>query len=366
MLPAYAHGSITGAGPHNGVRLVLAVWPNIHKIRVGQKVHLQIIGHATSSSSGSYTIRSTVVLPKGIHNLEILARSSTARGAFAFPRKVVRRGRSLVAVAVNGSASTRPVSANIHMMALPKSEQSPSRQPSLPVCPNVAIKMRELGQKLVTVGGLYSELADGATQETYTAGSNTTISIGIGISGDLGSFSAAGTFTQTISGSEPFPVLTDEQVHEQTPYAFGLYKVCGMSEVLSEGWATGRHEVHANAPGINFNNCGENLGPHLGFTRKSGTAGTFKAGVAGVFKVIGINLSAQSGYTKQVSIKYTVGSTGGFMCGSNGLPPKASFDVLSPCNATTCVPGIQSVRADRRRSASDTGRVQSRRTRSSR
>lgn len=84
-LPAYAHGSITGAGPHSGIRLVLVAWPK-GKIRVGQKVHLQVVGRATSSSSGSYAIHPSVVLAKGIHNLEVLARSRVAAGAFSFSR----------------------------------------------------------------------------------------------------------------------------------------------------------------------------------------------------------------------------------------------------------------------------------------
>ena len=58
MLPAYAHGTITGAGPRSGVRLELVVWPSgsaLAKARVGKKIPLRVIGKATSTSSGSYT-----------------------------------------------------------------------------------------------------------------------------------------------------------------------------------------------------------------------------------------------------------------------------------------------------------------------
>src|SRR5215469_15784172 len=94
-LPTWVHGFITGAGPHNGVRLELVVWPE-KQIRVGQKVHLQVVGKATSSSSGSYAIHPSVALPNGIHNLEVLARSSVAVGVFAFSRKVEQGGHALV------------------------------------------------------------------------------------------------------------------------------------------------------------------------------------------------------------------------------------------------------------------------------
>jgi hypothetical protein len=49
-LPTWAHGSVIGAGPHNGVRLMLVAWPkgNFH---VGQQVHLKVIGKTISSPS---------------------------------------------------------------------------------------------------------------------------------------------------------------------------------------------------------------------------------------------------------------------------------------------------------------------------
>lgn len=189
-LPTWAHGSVTGAGPHNGVRLELVVWPKAKKIPVGQKVHLEVVGKATSTATGSYAIHPSVALPRGIHNLEVLARSGVAVGAFSFARRVTRRGSALVAV--DGSASTRPVTANIHMMALPKSEWSPARHPSgsQPYCPLTAGKFREFGQRMVDIGGLYSLMVDGKMKETYSAGAKTTIGVGISISGDLGSSGA--------------------------------------------------------------------------------------------------------------------------------------------------------------------------------
>lgn len=90
-LPTWAHGSITGAGPHNGVRLDLVVWPK-KQIRVDHKVHLQVVGTAKSTSTGSYAIHPTVTLPRGIHDLEVLAHSGVAVGAFSFARKITPGG----------------------------------------------------------------------------------------------------------------------------------------------------------------------------------------------------------------------------------------------------------------------------------
>lgn len=342
-LPTWAHGSITGAGPHNGVRLELVAWPR-GKIRVGQKVHLQVVGKATSSSSGSYAIHSSVALPKGIHNLEVLAHSPKAVGAFSFPRKIAAGGRAL---GVDGSASTRPVTANIHMMALPKSALSAVPE-DFNICFATTKKIREIGQELVDVGGLYSLMPDGKMQLTYSAGSSTTIGVGVSaaLPEGVGSFTAGGTFTETTSGAEKFPALVGKIVNEQTPYTFGEYtNVCGLlHQVQPEIWATGLHKVNVKPPPID--KCGENLGGGGTFTRKSGTAGTFKAGVD-LKKVIGISLSAQSGYNKQVSITYTAPSEGGFMCGSNNLPILAAWDLMSPCNSRGVCVGSSSTASTR-------------------
>jgi hypothetical protein len=329
-LPTWAHGSITGAGPHNGVRLELVVWPK-SKIRVGQKVHLQVVGKATSTSAGSYAIHPSVALPKGIHNLEVLARSRVAVGAFSFPRKVAQGGRALV-VAVDGSASARPVTANIHMIALPKSEQSAApRSGGGPLCDPVTVKIKEFGPQWVDVGGLYSLAVDGKMQETYSAGSNTTLGVGISVGIGVASFSAGGTFTKTSTTTEPFPAVVGEIVNEQTPYTYGEYGLCGMHQVQPEVWVEGNRKVNVTSPLID--KCSAPFPPGQTITRKSGTAGTFKAGV-GLKKVIGINLSAQSGYNKNVSIKYTFPS-GGFLCGSNNYPSVSAWDIMSPVSSAT-------------------------------
>jgi hypothetical protein len=309
------------------VRLELVAWPG-GKVRVGQKVKLRVVGKATSTSSGSYSIRPTVALPDGIHNLEVLARSRVAAGAFSFARTVARKGRALVAI--DGSASSKPVTANIRMLAIPKSARPAAPRLGVPLCGITSRKVRELGSRLVTVGGLYSLMVDGKMQETYSAGSASTLGVGISISGDIGSFSEEGTFTQTSSDAEKFPKLVGKIVNEQTPYTYGEYSVCGLiTQVQPEEWETGKHTVSVKPPPVD--KCGRNFGSGGVFTRDSGTAGTFKAGVD-LKKEIGISLSAKSGYDKNVSIKYTFPSEGGYLCGSNNVPSVAAWDLMSPCD----------------------------------
>jgi hypothetical protein len=326
-LPTWAHGSVTGAGPHNGVRLELVAWPKA-KIRVGQTVHLQVVGKATSGSSGSYSIKPTVTLPGGLHNLEILARSRVAVGAFSFPRTVVRKGRALIAV--DNTGSSEPATANIRMMAIPKSALPAVPHFGVPLCGVTSRKIKEFGLEMVDVGGLYSLMSDGKMKETYSAGSATTLGVGISLPEDFGSFGEEGTFTETSSGAETFPALVGKIVNEQTPYDYGEYTICGlMQQVQPEGWATGRHTVKVKPPLLD--KCGINLGPGGTFTRNTGTAGTFKAGVD-LEKEIGISLSAESGYNKDVSVKYAFPHEGGYMCGSNGYPTHSAWDLMSPCD----------------------------------
>jgi hypothetical protein len=339
-LPTWAHGSITGAGPHSGVRLLLVEWPSgsaLTKARVGQKIPLRVLGKATSTSSGSYTLRSGVTLSKGIHNLRVLARSGVAVGTFAFPREIVRRGRALVAVAVNGSASasTGPVRANIHMMALPKAEQLTARRhPSIPYCPPFTYKRRDLGKKWVKIGGLWAVgIPDGEFQMTYSEGATTSIGIGVDVPFTGGSFQVGGTEAETKTGGEGFTPQFGVEEAMQTYFRFVKVSVCGIgpgsgyTDVEPGEWATGQNEVFAKPPGTVEKNCGGHV-PHLGtFQTTDEKAGTFSAGV-NLKKEIGINLSAQSGYNKNVGIFMTMGTGGGNFCGTNALPPKAQWVVM--------------------------------------
>jgi hypothetical protein len=230
------------------------------------------------------------------------------------------------------AGSTGPVRANIHMMALPKSALSAVPHPGVPCI--ITKKVREFGPRMVDVGGLYSFVTDAAMKMTYMAGASTTMGVAISIPfpGEVGSFSAEGTFTETASGKEAFPVEHDQaDVNMQTPYTYGEYSICGlMNQVQPEVWVTGDREVKVNPPVTDPpDKCSHHYSPGTGLTRNTGTAGTFKAGV-NLTKEIGINLSAQSGYTKNVSIKwmFTSNGPGGYICGTNGYPSSAAFNVM--------------------------------------
>lgn len=120
-----------------------------------------------------------------------------------------------------------------------------------------------------------------------------------------------------------------------------------MNQVLAEVWATGHNEV--NVKPLPIDKCGASFGPGGIYIRKAGTAGTFKAG-ADLKKVIGIDLSAQSGYDHNVSITYKFPSEGGFLCGSNDYPSVARWDLMDPCNGQGVCVGSSS------RPASEPGR----------
>ena len=88
-------------------------------------------------------------------------------------------------------------------------------------------------------------------------------------------------------------------------------------------------------PPLAKNTCGEHIPGGHTFTRSSGKAGTFKSGVDLKKDGLGISVSAQSGYSKNVSITYTFPSGGGFMCGNNALPTVSQFDEMSPIGNPT-------------------------------
>jgi hypothetical protein len=329
MLPAYAHGSITGAGPRNGVRLMLIAWPKqsvMGEVRVGQHVKTRVIGRATSSNTGTYSIRPTVQLKNGLVNLEVVGRSSEAVGASSFGAMI--HGKTITPAAAGSLASKGPVPANIRMIALPKSAgPAVPQHPGIPLCPP-PVKIRELGRKMVDIGGLYSiGMPHAKISMTYSDGSTTTIGVAVSVPFSDNSFSAGGTFTETKSGEEGIPAQTGVEENMQTPYTFGEYSLCGglMHQTQPEEWVTGAHGVTVLAP--KAERCSAHFPAGDTFSTADEKAGTFTAGVD-LKHEIGINLSAQSGYDKDTSITWTFPKSGGFLCGTNNLPPKAAWNVM--------------------------------------
>ncbi len=327
MLPAYAHGTITGAGPHNGVHLMLIAWPRqsvMGKVRVGQHVKTRVIGKATSSSTGTYSIHPTVQLKNGLVNLEVVGRSSKAIGASSFGAMI--HGKTITPAAAGSHASKGTVPANIRMMALPKSAVS-----AVPQHPGIAdcappIKVRELGRKMVDIGGLYSiGMPHAKISMTYSEGSTTTIGVAVSVPLSDSSFSAGGTFTETKTGEEGIPTQTGVQENMQTPYTFGLYSLCGglMHQAQPEEWVTGSHAVTVLPP--KAKKCSGHFPTGETFSTSDEKAGTFSAGVD-LKHEIGVNLSAQSGYDKDTSITWTFPKGGGFLCGTNNFPQQGSVE----------------------------------------
>jgi hypothetical protein len=108
----------------------------------------------------------------------------------------------------------------------------------------------------------------------------------------------------------------------QTTYSFGLYEFCHIFQVQPEQWGLGGHIKTVDVPGAHH--CSSQLAGQVD-TRSTGDAGTFSAGV-NLKKVIGVNLSTQSGYSNQVSISWSF-PDGGWLCGTNALPGASAFNV---------------------------------------
>jgi hypothetical protein len=337
-LPTWAHGTITGAGPHSGVRLMLVAWPQSSKlanVKVGQQVRTQVIGVATSSSSGTYSIHPTIRSTKGLVNLEVIGRSSKAIGAYSFG--AIIRGNVIAAAMAGAGQNGQPVTANIHMLALPKALQTTANHPAF-ACPPKATKTRQLGQKMVDIAGLYSiGMPRAKMKMTYAAGSTTTIGVDVSVPFTNGSFSAGGTFTVTKTGSEGFPVQAGVEEDMQTPFTFGEYTFCGLlHQVIPEVWVTGQHTLTVLPPAAT--KCSHRYPAGGTYSTSDEKAGTFSAGVD-LKKEIGVNLSAQSGYNKDTSITWTFPASGGYLCGTDNYPSLAAWDVMDVARTGNPPPG---------------------------
>ncbi len=182
---------------------------------------------------------------------------------------------------------------------------------------------------MVDIGGLYSiGMPHAQISMTYSEGSTTTIGVAVSVPLSDSSFSLGGTFTETKSGEEGIPTQSGVEENMQTPYTFGLYSLCGglIHQAQPEEWVTGSRGVTVIAP--KAQNCSDFFSKGGTFSTTDEKAGTFTAGVDLKNDGIDVNMSAQSGYDKDTSITWTFPKGGGYLCGTNNVPPKAAWNVM--------------------------------------
>jgi hypothetical protein len=308
----------TGGHPIAGAQVTLVAWPRqrvLNAVPQGGTAPTHVVGSAVSGGSGDYaiTIKNWSAVrsfaTNGVVNLEVLARWGDYGTVYAFPRKLTASG----ALAADNEArvpSTAPQRANLGLVLVTARSSTPRYPPCIPV------KIKYLGKHWTVVGMTSSKVRKVTMDFDY--GTNQNSSLGVGFKSNAGgSWTESGSMSITESGSAGFPTEEGQKTTlDKTKFKYWKWDIpCEGLQVQPSEWASGTDRGHQGVP--RATNCDRfAAGSH--FSKGNTTAWDFDSGVS-ISTVIGINLSAQTGYDHDASLYYHFGNQT-YLCGRNDDP----------------------------------------------
>lgn len=187
---------------------------------------------------------------------------------------------------------------------------------------------KDLGARKVFVGGHY-DYTDGVSHWlSFKESAQSEIGIGVSASGAKGTFSASGG-TKKVKATDDVADFARASVneHDYTSYRFGLYKLsCGTSglpnwshKYLSQAYKfAGGGSVWQGAKTPAAWNCVP-LAKGLTYKKSTSRAWTNTIG-AKTGDLIGVDVSAQAGYSGEVTVGFQFWSKSGLLCGTKDDP----------------------------------------------
>lgn len=330
----------TVAGAAGQVRVVLYLWPSqaaVAALEPGQRVPLRALA-SQMTSSGRYALSvdpAALDMTMGsIVNMQVIASAKGGMDSYSFSRQLAvgNAGRPVLA-ALAGPTRTAPQTADLR---LPRCGSGNHRHycacplPSGGVPDHIVFK-KNLGEKSVIVGALFSRDRDITAKFSYEQSQSSSLGVGISAGDSYANFSERGTFSVSSSSGVDFPRFHGHTAHlYKTEFRYGKYRWrCDIIQngVTSQIW--GAWQVQANDFGGGATTPELHQSPdarfcvfqeaHSTFHKSTSAAFEFTKG-ASLSDSIGIDLSAQTGYDRRARLAYTVGNTGRQICGLKGPP----------------------------------------------
>ncbi|MEW1830389.1 DNRLRE domain-containing protein [Streptomyces sp. NPDC088196] len=193
------------------------------------------------------------------------------------------------------------------------------------VCNGTLVK--KLGAKWVIAGQTYSATSGVKHTFSYSKGADSSLGVGVSASGTYGSFTSSGSVSKSSSITMEYPTYGNNRgVYYKTEYSYGKYLVACQSpgrgtpvthhyEVRARGYYGGAKATTAYIPTAKHCAYQQN---GTKFTRTTSHAITWTDG-ASVADVIGIDLSASTGYSSNATVVYTFNANR-YLCGTGGAP----------------------------------------------
>lgn len=314
--PTLIAGLVTApdGSPAPGVPVVIRVWPDsetLGRLPIGATVQTAEIAATTTDAVGHYELRADPAQSieryadrNGVVSFDVVAGEGAASVSFALTRKATQ----LAATNQNDSeARVAPTQVDLRLSAA--SASSDAEAPT--AC--ILSKLASYGPQWAVVGETYTH-AGSTAKFTYTAGSTSTLGVGVS-SGGI--FTAGGTASVTNSATIGFPTTPVNSSRQwRTQFQYDKFTdLCGHIYARPTSFLGGAGIVYA--PTISATYCvPQTAGSN--FTKSTTTASTISTGVDSS-SAIGIDLSARTGFTTTAKVTYTFSSSGK-MCGTAGYP----------------------------------------------
>ena len=313
--------------PARGAKAVLYALPDgrtLKRMKLGDQVKLIPVATATSDARGHLDLRVTRpdVLRKradgeGHANVELIATDATSTYSRSFPVSVATRsGSPTVAAFLDGSTK---VSA-LGPLSTPRTRGSVSG------CTSRFVK--DLGMRNVTVAYAYAVPGAATVEFTYKKGATSALGIAGSVSGKYGTFKASGTTSTAANAEQGFPKVSGYK-ELITKFRYGMWKVqcSGYPHGEFVKYTVGPKNFEGGGiikkvkapPATKSTNCVPQ--PKNGRYRQDKTTAYENAVGASLSPVIGINLSARTGYSTKASLRFEW-KRAGKLCGTNASPGK--------------------------------------------
>jgi hypothetical protein len=316
------------------VSLALVAWPTqsaLSRMTVGHPVQLTTVAMTSTDTQGNFAFPLAALSSalraradaSGLVNLEVVGATPRSGvvpyGLTAVVPVAVAQAHSVARLASPADAT------GLRLRTDPALAKADGQQPSAPGATGTCTSTltAQLANAWADLAGVFVATGQVTGRFTYSKGATSELGIGISATGASGSFSASGTSATSSTATQAFPLvpqLTDQ--YEQTLFKWGKYHVLCYSrgvltgnyyEARSNGWAGGTGVATASPPLTPY--CVPELAGS-GFTTESSSTASTVVGGSLTRGIIGITLSAQTGYSSTASLGYDF-ILSGHLCGQN-------------------------------------------------
>lgn len=328
------------AGVAGQVRVVLYLWPpqaTVAALKPGQRVPLSVLA-SQITSTGSYALS---VDPAALHvtmgstvNMQVVASAKGGMDSYSFSRQLAvgHAGRPVLA-AMFGRPQVASQTANLRLPLCGSGNHRHFCACPLPAggVPDHIVFKKNLGEKSVIVGALFSRDQDITAKFSYEQSQSSSLGVGISAGDSFANFSERGTFSVSSSSGVDFRIFHGHTAHlYKTEFRYGQYRWrCDVTKngVTKQIW--GAWQVQANDFGGGATTPELHKSPDARFCVFQEAHSTFHKSTSAAFEFtkgaslsdnIGIDLSAQTGYDRRARLAYIVGNTGRQICGLKGPP----------------------------------------------